>query len=140
MKQRDKAILIKMMEYCVEIKDTHDYFKQDKDLFMNEKRGFIYRNSITMPILQIGELAKMLSGEFLSEYTTIPMENDYADEGYCCTSLWESGLWNRVEYIRVRHSGTISGNRRDVENVSRMFGFTVKTEYCSCMKNRMQRP
>lgn len=72
MKQRDKAILIKMMEYCVEIKDTHDYFKQDKDLFMNEKRGFIYRNSITMPILQIGELAKMLSGEFLSEYTTIP--------------------------------------------------------------------
>lgn len=39
----------------MEIKDTHDYFKKDKDLFMNEKRGFIYRNSITMPILQIGE-------------------------------------------------------------------------------------
>ena len=29
MRQRDKTILIKMKEYCLEIKDTHDYFKQD---------------------------------------------------------------------------------------------------------------
>lgn len=33
---------------------------------------FIYRNSITMPILQIGELSKMLSEEFLNAYTKIP--------------------------------------------------------------------
>ncbi len=72
MKQRDKAILIKIMNYCTEIKDTHNYFKQDKELFTNEKCGFIYRNSITMPILQIGELAKTLSTEFLDEYTKIP--------------------------------------------------------------------
>lgn len=72
MRQRDKTILIKMKEYCLEIKDTHDYFKQDKVLFTNEKCGFIYRNSITMPILQIGELAKMLSEDFLNEYTSIP--------------------------------------------------------------------
>lgn len=39
---------------------------------MSEKRGFIYRNSITMPILQIGGLSKMLSEGFLSEYTKIP--------------------------------------------------------------------
>lgn len=39
---------------------------------MNEKSGFIYRNSITMPILQIGELTKMLSEKFLNEYTKIP--------------------------------------------------------------------
>ncbi len=30
MNQRDKTILIKIMDYCLEIKDTHDYFKQDK--------------------------------------------------------------------------------------------------------------
>lgn len=72
MNQRDKLILLKIMDYCLEIKNTHDYFKQDKELFMNEKTGFIYRNSITMPILQIGELSKMLSVEFLNEYTKIP--------------------------------------------------------------------
>ncbi|MCM1058023.1 MAG: DUF86 domain-containing protein [Firmicutes bacterium] len=72
MKQRDKSILAKIMGYCLEIRDTHEYFKQDKALFINESCGFIYRNSITMPILQIGELAKMLSEEFLDEYTEIP--------------------------------------------------------------------
>ncbi|MCM1038452.1 MAG: DUF86 domain-containing protein [Ruminococcus sp.] len=72
MKQRDKMILIKILDYCMEIKDTHDYFKHDKELFMNEKSGFIYRNSITMPILQIGELTKTLSDDFLDKYTGIP--------------------------------------------------------------------
>lgn len=72
MNQRDKTILIKITDYCLEIKDTHDYFKQDKELFTNEKNGFIYRNSIIMPILQIGELSKTLSVEFLNEYTKIP--------------------------------------------------------------------
>ncbi len=72
MNQKDKTILKKIMDYCVEIKNTHEYFKQDKELFTNDKSGFIYRNSITMPILQIGELSKMLSVEFLNEYTKIP--------------------------------------------------------------------
>ncbi len=30
MNQKDKTILIKIMDYCVEVKDTHDFFKQDK--------------------------------------------------------------------------------------------------------------
>lgn len=72
MNQRDETIVIKIKNYCSEIKDTHDYFKRDKELFINEKLGFIYRNSITMPILQIGELSKMLSTEFVNEYTKIP--------------------------------------------------------------------
>lgn len=39
--------------------------------FLQMKNLALYRNSITMPILQIGELAKMLSEEFLGEYTEI---------------------------------------------------------------------
>lgn len=72
MNQKDKTLLIKIMNYCSETKETHDYFQQDNELFKNEKLGFIYRNSITMPILQIGELSKMLSSEFLDQYTKIP--------------------------------------------------------------------
>ncbi len=97
MNQRDKTILFKIMDYCVEVKDTHDFFKQDKKLFTNEQWGFIYRNSITMPILQIGELAKMLSEEFLREYTKIPWKmimrmRDIAEHHY--GSLDYEIVWN----------------------------------------------
>ena len=61
MNQRDRTILLKITDYCLQIRDTHDYYKHDKKLLTNEKFGFIYRNSITMQILQIGEIAKMLS-------------------------------------------------------------------------------
>ncbi|MCM1055376.1 MAG: DUF86 domain-containing protein [Bacteroides sp.] len=70
--QRDKKLLIKIKNYCLEIKNTHFYFKNDRQLFMNKEIGFIYRNSITMPILQIGELAKILSEDFLNNYADIP--------------------------------------------------------------------
>ena len=72
MRQRDRTILQKTIDYCTQIKSTHDFFDWDRELFTNETRGFIYRNSITMPILQIGELAKLLSEEFLNEYSKIP--------------------------------------------------------------------
>lgn len=97
MKQRDNVILVKIMNYCIEVRDTHDYFRHDKELFMNEKYGFIYRNSITMPILQIGELAKALSGEFLDEYKKIPWKmimrmRDIVDHHY--GSLDYEIVWN----------------------------------------------
>ena len=72
MNQRDRTILLKITDYCLQIRDTHDYYKKKKKLLTNEKFGFIYRNSITMQILQIGEIAKMLSEELLGEYTEIP--------------------------------------------------------------------
>ena len=36
------------------------------------RKVFVYRNSVVMPILQIGELAKKLSDEYLLENRTIP--------------------------------------------------------------------
>lgn len=30
MKQKDRVILIKIIDYCAEVKDTHDYFNKDK--------------------------------------------------------------------------------------------------------------
>lgn len=53
MNQKDRAILLKITDYCLQIMDTHDYFKHDKKLFINEKSGFIYRNSITMTRKQV---------------------------------------------------------------------------------------
>ena len=63
-RKRDEVIVGKILRYCDETAKTHKAFHNDKELFFNEEEGFIYRNSITMPILQIGELVKNLSEDF----------------------------------------------------------------------------
>jgi len=75
MNNRDRLIVSKMLGYCREIEETHLFFHEDKELFMDRQRGFVYRNSITMPIMQIGELAKHLSEGFRSESDSIPWKS-----------------------------------------------------------------
>lgn len=72
MNRRDEEIVLKILSYCVEIERTHEYFHDDNTLFHSTEKGFVYRNAITMPVLQIGELAKRLSEEFRSEHREIP--------------------------------------------------------------------
>lgn len=69
---RDKQIISKILRYCSEIEQTHESFSSKKELFFDRQNGFIYRNSIAMPILQIGELVKNLSDEFKSSHSDIP--------------------------------------------------------------------
>ncbi|MBQ8921065.1 MAG: DUF86 domain-containing protein [Oscillospiraceae bacterium] len=70
-KKRDLVIVEKVLHYCDEIAKTHEVFHHDRELFFNKEDGFIYRNSITMPILQIGELVKNLSEEFTSAHSAM---------------------------------------------------------------------
>ena len=70
-KTRDAVIVGKILRYCDEIAKTHDAFRRDRDQFFNKDAGFIYRNSITMPILQIGELVKNLSEEFTAKHSAM---------------------------------------------------------------------
>lgn len=72
MSERDKIIIEKMRKYCVEIQKTHQHFQNDETLFHNEQNGFVYRNSVAMPVLQIGELAKNLSEEFRKQHNELP--------------------------------------------------------------------
>ena len=72
MNDRDRLILRKILAYCEQIRQTHAFFGDNQELFFNEKEGFVYRNSLAMPILQIGELAKKLSEEYLTENRSIP--------------------------------------------------------------------
>ena len=72
MNDRDYRIIIKMLQYCDEIDRTHVFFNHDVNLFIEPDKGFVYRNAITMPILQIGELAKNFSKDFYTKYNKIP--------------------------------------------------------------------
>ena len=66
---RDRNIIRHMLKYCDEVETAHDDFSHSKERFMNSST---YRNAVTMPILQIGELANHLSEEFKQEHKQIP--------------------------------------------------------------------
>ena len=74
MNDRDRTVIEKIVKYCDEINQTHEFFQNDKEKFCTDD-GFVYRNSVTMPILQIGELSKNLSEDFRNENATIPWKN-----------------------------------------------------------------
>ncbi len=72
MNGRDKTVIQKMLRYCEQIERTHRQFQEDEALFFNEEEGFVYSNAVSMPILQIGELAKHLSNDFRASHQRIP--------------------------------------------------------------------
>ena len=66
---RDRNIISHMLKYCDEVETAHDDFSHSKEKFMNSST---YRNAVTMPILQIGELANHLSEDFKQQHKQIP--------------------------------------------------------------------
>ena len=65
MNERDELIISKMADYCLQVQEAHLHFQDSRDLFFDKRKGSVYRNAVTMPILQIGELAKHLSSGFV---------------------------------------------------------------------------
>lgn len=65
----DRQILHHIIRYCDEVLETVDTFGADEQIFLN---SFIYRNAVSMPILQIGELANHLSDNFTHTYSEMP--------------------------------------------------------------------
>ena len=72
MHNRNLTILQKMLGYCEQITGTHRHFREDQTLFFDMYEGYVYRNSVSMPILQIGELTKHLSEQFRASHRSIP--------------------------------------------------------------------
>ena len=75
MKERDRIIIKKIIKYCAEVDESHKFFNTDKELFVDKENGFIYRNAITMPVLQIGEIANSLTDEFMKEHKKLPWKD-----------------------------------------------------------------
>ena len=104
MNERDRIILKKILKYCNEIDGTHEKQSDNYDYFMSDE-GYDYRNAISMPIQQIGELAKKLSDEFIKDHNEIPWRaikgmRDYFAHGYEEMSkeeIWNTSKRNTVE-------------------------------------------
>ena len=72
MERKDKTIVNKMLLYCEDIENANKHFEDSKELFFDDNQGRVYRNAVSMPILQIGELAKHLSDDFVARHSIIP--------------------------------------------------------------------
>ena len=60
MKNRDDALVRKILEYCDETNEAIQTFGDDEKMLTENK---VFRNAVCMPILQIGELCKLISSD-----------------------------------------------------------------------------
>ena len=67
--ERDRSIITHIASYCDQIYEAVDRFGNDFEVFEKDR---IFRNSVSMCILQIGELVTILSDEFKDQYESVP--------------------------------------------------------------------
>ncbi len=95
--ERDKQILQHIIQHCDEIDEAIERFGNSKSLFEKDR---VYCNAVSMPILQIGELAKRLSDNFIIYSTDIPwkaikgMRDMFAHQYHSMntTKIWETAI------------------------------------------------
>ncbi len=68
MQNRDRSVIKHIYRYCREISAELDQIANDKDRFMANS---VYKNSLALCVLQIGELVAILSDEYKKEKTSV---------------------------------------------------------------------
>lgn len=66
---RDNGLIRHMSDYCLQIEATVEHFGDDIDVF---NASFIYQNAVAMCLMQIGELAGLLSESYRLIHQEIP--------------------------------------------------------------------
>ena len=70
MKNRDDALVRRILEYCSEVEDAVELFGKSEEKFAENK---VYRNAVCMPVLQIGELCKLVSDDMRNSYSKVDL-------------------------------------------------------------------
>ena len=66
---RDHSVIEHMLQYCDQLRETLDEIDCDESRFL---ASHTYQNAAAMCILQLGELTKQLSNEFIAAHPEIP--------------------------------------------------------------------
>ena len=69
MNGRDREIVKHIVRYCDEVEATLALFGKSEAAFQG---SFVFRNAVSMPIMQIGELSTRLSDAFIADSAQIP--------------------------------------------------------------------
>lgn len=67
--ERDITVIYRILKYCSDIDKAVAHFGNSFDKFKDDD---VFRNAISMPVFQIGELTNHLSDEFKTSHTNIP--------------------------------------------------------------------
>lgn len=95
---RDYQIIQHIFRYCEEIDEAMSHFGLDYTGF---QKNAVYRNAVSMPVQQVGELAKHLTDEFISSNSEIPWKQikgmrDWFAHQYLMMD--SEAIWNTVVY------------------------------------------
>ena len=102
MNNKDNVILGKIIQYADEIEKTLERFNNDREIFAHD---FVYKNAVSMCILQIGELVGKLSDDFKANYPVMPWRDIKAMRNIAAHNygeididiLWETATGDIVE-------------------------------------------
>lgn len=120
---KDKQILEHIAKYCYEVKLAMNEYGNNRNTFLSNP---VYRNACSMPIMQIGELAKKLTPEFCHDTPHIPwqeikgMRNLFAHDYHSMNldMIWTTTsknipeLSNEIHYI-LNHEDVLETSRRN---------------------------
>ena len=102
MNNRDRILLMKIIQYADETQETINRFNLSREAFVSD---FVVKNAISMCILQIGELVGNLSEDFKSENGNIPWREIKAMRNIAAHNygeidtdiLWETAIYDIPE-------------------------------------------
>lgn len=103
---KDMQLLEHIIRYCDEVEMALSEYGRSKERFMSNA---VFRNACSMPLSQIGELAKHLSDKALAEMPGIPWRNvkgmrDFFVHEYHhmnAETIWEAATEDAPELRRV---------------------------------------
>lgn len=91
---KDRLVLLQMLEYISDIESAISRFGRNFKTFVSDKD---YKNSVSMSCMQIGELKKSLSKNFINDYASYfswdylrRFRNQFA---HSYASIDESTIW-----------------------------------------------
>lgn len=113
MNDKDKNLLRHILRYCDEVEETLRQFDRSEPAFRD---SFVFRNAISMPIMQIGELATRLSESFIVETPEIPwkaikgMRTFFAHQygSMNIDLIWQTAVY-RIPELKERCRALIDG-------------------------------
>ena len=95
--ERDITLIRIILKYCGEIDLTIEMFGKSFEVFEND---CVFRNAVSMPLMQIGENSNKLSDEFKASHSEIPwavirgMRNWFAHSYFemDIAKIWEAAV------------------------------------------------
>jgi len=122
---KDKQVLEHIVKYCDEIKEAHEIFDYNKQLFMDTST---YRNACSMPIMQIGELVKKLSTEYINADRNMPwkaikgMRDIFAHDYHAMNKemIWETSV-NDIPALAKHVTNVLTNGKNDRASLNNVF-------------------